>query len=91
MVDKSIEVWEKKIEAAKTALDLLMVERDAVEAGANLEEFYKGKFLQRLDAALHLDDLMRDLSGIAQELALLAAQFRKHEHGTAGKVSMPLE
>ena len=72
--------WEKKILDCKCALDLLRVEKEAKDQGAEVDDFYSDVWYENVDSLLHRENEFERLEGLEEEMKKLKVQFKKHDH-----------
>jgi len=72
--------WEERILSCNTALDLLKVEKEAIDSKADLDVFYSETWYNNVDALLHRENEFASIRDLEERLKKLEKQFVKHDH-----------
>ena len=72
--------WEERILSCNTALDLLKLEKEAIEQKVNLDDLYCEAWYNNINALLHREEEFDRLNDIEKRLGELEKQFIRHDH-----------
>ena len=72
--------WEERILSCNTALDLLKLEKEAIDKNVSLDNFYCSTWYDQIDILLHRETKFEQVDSLEERLTKLEKQFTKHDH-----------